>query len=146
MAWTTPVDAVLGQIAGESSGMFSLNTYVRDNFDWLNDNKMTMPFSHYMDPLTEIPAAQCSGFQVQLSGHILSGNSGTLKVEIGPTATWPTGKIEIAKVGSTDALSVDEYFSIDFFIPNGYKALLTVVDDFVIETSEYILTIWGYDS
>jgi len=124
MAWTTPVDAVPGQIAGESSGMYSLNTFVRDNIDWLDANKFEMPATGEIPRLLNTVYTPTTGqaWQHTLCVLVESGNTGRVDIEVGPHGEART---IVASVGTTEAVAEDETYTIEFFVPANYDYKLT---------------------
>ena len=133
MSWTTPVDAAVGQLAGENSGMFSLNTYVRDNIAWLEANKFEIPITGAipleLDVLGNIPAT--TAYQLLLCVKVLSGDTGRVDIEVGPTGQART---VIASVGTTAEVSNDEQYTIEFIAPPDYDIKLTSTGTITIQT------------
>lgn len=138
MSWTTPVAPVVGQIAGESSGMFSLNTYVRDNFQWLKDNKANLPVTDWKQWLVDtIYTSGFWRFQVSLSGSVEVGKAGKIEVEIGPA---DEARSVVAVMGTDDVLAVTEHFAIDFWVPLNSDFKFKKTGDFVIDAYQFNYT------
>ena len=124
MAWTTPVDAVPGQIAGENTGMFSLNTYIRDNFDWLYDNKFDFPTTGEIPRLLDTVYTPTTGqaWQHTLCVMVESGDVGHVDIEVAPNGEART---VIASIGTTEALASDEEYTIEFIVLPDYDYKFT---------------------
>jgi hypothetical protein len=142
MAWTTPVDAVPGQIAGESSGMFSLNTYVRDNFGWLDSNKFEFPVTGVVPRLLDTVYTPTTGqaWQHTLCVKVLSGNAGMVEIEVGPTGGART---VIARIGTTAAVSKDEQYTIEFIVLPGYDYKFTSTGTIAIQAFSSVVAAWN---